>query len=152
MSPDTPATPTPATPGPVSDDELFRVFGRDPNQLAQIGALFLRQYDRIFDELIEAVVADRVADIRLRLHSIKGMAALIGADRATDDTGRLEHLVDAALSASAPLPAASIVEAVGNLKATLLPYRTWFARWAPVAPGAAATSTSSPGPTPSSLT
>jgi HPt (histidine-containing phosphotransfer) domain-containing protein len=123
---------SPATPRAVvalSDDQLFRVFGRDPTKLAQIGALFLQQYDRLFEELVDAIVANQVPDIQRSLHSIKGMAALIGADAAIDDTDKLENLVEATLSTATPLPAATLNEAVGNLKAALLPYRSWFARW-----------------------
>jgi HPt (histidine-containing phosphotransfer) domain-containing protein len=124
---------TPGTAGTLSDEQLFSVFGRDPAQLAQIGALFVRQYDRLFEDLFEAVLANRAADTRLRLHSIKGMAALIGAAAAVAETAELESLVEVALSAAAPLPSAAINKAVGNLQATLLPYRTWFARWLPPA-------------------
>jgi HPt (histidine-containing phosphotransfer) domain-containing protein len=108
---------------------MFRVFGRDPAKLDRLGDVFVRQYDTQFSRLAEALHENDIKQVRHQLHSIKGMAALIGAEAAGEIVLSLESMVEGAANEATPnLVNDAMVLAVGNLRDALLPYRRWFSQ------------------------
>ncbi len=103
------------------------MFGSDPGKLEKLGDVFIRQYDAQFVGLSTALRENDLKLAQHQLHSIKGMAALIGAEKAGEIVLALEAIVEDASTAAAPLLISPQVESiVGNLEAALLPYRSWF--------------------------
>lgn len=121
----------------VNDVELRRLLGNNPEKLAHLATLFDSESRKFVAALDTAISLNAFDAAKPALHSIKGMAALIGARDAASSAARLEALIRQRESPQSVAPPGDemLRSEFVTLQKALRPYREWFASWcAPITP------------------
>jgi two-component system, sensor histidine kinase and response regulator len=122
------------TVAPVDDEDMYRRFGSDAAKLSALGDVYDEEYTRLMVPLANAVAAADIEAMLPLLHGLKGMAAMIGANRAMQVAAAMEselRLWQSATGVSSherSAPRDSIEVQYHVLERALLLYKDWFSR------------------------
>jgi two-component system, sensor histidine kinase and response regulator len=108
------------SPGTLRDRQLRERFGPEPERLARMAVLYRNETDKLMAPLRNAVTSSVPGDAKRFLHSLKGMAAMLGADSVIVHVQRLE-------SDGMSLPQTEREAIMQKIENGLAPFSAWFA-------------------------